>query len=135
MGFTQAVKSVFSKYAVFSGRASRSEYWYFVLFNVLVGIAVGIIAACSGNVSTYVDMDRMTFTDNMPSWLYWFTGIYQLFIILPTLAVSVRRMHDIGKGGGWIFINFVLVIGSIWFFVLTVIAGQYGPNRFGPQPL
>lgn len=76
----------------------------------------------------------VSFTDHMPAWLYWVAAIYQLFIILPSLAVSVRRMHDIGKGGGWILINLVPAIGSIWFFVLTLIGGQYGPNRFGPQP-
>ncbi len=60
--------------------------------------------------------------------------IYSLAVLLPSLAVSVRRLHDIGKGGGWIFINLVPVIGSIWYIILTVLPSQRGYNRFGAQP-
>ncbi|MCM1482879.1 MAG: DUF805 domain-containing protein [Muribaculaceae bacterium] len=144
MGFTQAVKSVFSKYATFSGRASRSEYWYFVLFNVIVGVVFCIIGGVTmSDVSAIADnasdssnpVSMMSaVVSTMPGWLAVLMGLYQLLIILPSLAVSVRRMHDIGKGGGWIFISLVPFIGGIWFFVLTLIGSQYGPNRFGPMP-
>lgn len=121
--FSQAVKIVFSRYATFAGRSSRAEYWYFVLFNIVVYGCLAIIAwyfpAADGG---------------MPMWINVLGGIFGLVVLLPSLAVSVRRMHDIGKGGGWIFISLIPVIGSIWFLILTLLAGDAYPNRFGPVP-
>ena len=135
MGFFESVKTVFSKYAVFSGRASRSEYWYFVLFNVIIGMlfSIGLYPAVPKIIEAN-SVDVFTIVDYMPGWLCTIASLYQLFIIIPSIAVSVRRLHDTGKGGGWIFINLVPVIGGIWFLVLTIIGSQDGPNRFGPMP-
>lgn len=115
MTFTQAVSSCFSKYSIFSGRASASEFWFFFLFKIIVGIVsytiLGFFAGLTG------------------VWL--FKVIIDLAFLLPSLAVSVRRMHDIGKGGGWIFISCIPIIGWIWFIVLCCESSQYGENRFG----
>ncbi len=138
MTLGQSIKSVFSKYATFSGRASRSEYWWFVFFNAVIGailgaaaipfpLTAGIIDTINSNPdSIYVMMGQTT----CGKILY----IYSLAVFLPSLAVSVRRLHDTGKGGGWIFINLVPVIGSLWYLILMLIGSQKWVNRFGPMP-
>lgn len=124
MEFKQAVESVLKyNYANFSGRASRSEYWWYWLFTVAVSAVFGLLG--------------MIFTNGNggPSFFISFlSGAVGLALIIPGLAVSVRRMHDIGKGGGWIFINCIPAIGNIWFLILCLQQGEPGPNRFGPQP-
>lgn len=139
MTFSQSIRSVFSKYATFSGRASRSEYWFFVLFNFLISIAIYAVAFSSMppmEVSMVSSPENyyLSIMDALPGWLYTVSMIYSLAVLLPSLAVSVRRLHDIGKGGGWIFINLVPVIGTIWYIILTVLPSQRGYNRFGAQP-
>lgn len=118
MTFTQAVSSCFSKYSIFSGRASASEFWFFFLFTIIVAIVSytirGFFAGLTG-VWLFKVIDHILF----------------LAFLLPSLAVSVRRMHDIGKGGGWIFISCIPIIGWIWFIVLCCESSQYGENRFG----
>lgn len=76
----------------------------------------------------------MAVVDAIPGWAYTVMSIYSLAILLPSLAVSVRRLHDTGRGGGWIFISLVPIIGGIWYFILTVLPSQPGPNRFGEEP-
>lgn len=121
MTFSQSVSTVFHKYVDFNGRASRTEYWWFALFEIIVYAALNVLGAIFGS-------------DTMPGWVYFLEGAFSLAVLLPTIAVSVRRMHDIGKGGGWIFISLVPVIGQIWFFILTVLPGEPQANRFGPVP-
>lgn len=122
MTFSQSIKSVFTKYVTFSGRASRSEFWYFVLFQFVVYAVFGLLESVSGSEGAF-------------SWLLSVGyGLFGLCIFLPSLAVAVRRMHDIGKGGGWIFISLIPLIGSIWFIVLAARAGEYYTNRFGEMP-
>ncbi|MEE1023191.1 MAG: DUF805 domain-containing protein [Muribaculaceae bacterium] len=120
MTFTQSIGSVFGKYAVFSGRASRSEYWYFTLAMFIVN---SILVSLSG---VYTDSPSIFWSSVM--------SIFGLAVLIPSLAVSVRRMHDIGKGGGWIFITLVPLVGWIWYLVLCCTASQPGGNRFGPYP-
>ncbi len=97
MSFGEAIKSVFSKYATFSGRARRSEFWYFVLFNFLVSFVIGLIP-----------------------FLSWVSGLWALAILIPSLAVTVRRFHDIGKSG-WTYLYFLipslLYMGYLFYFV------------------
>lgn len=123
MSFSESISHVFSNYATFSGRASRSEYWYFVLFQFIIGAAFGIIGVIFGGDDGH-----------MPGWVNVLTSLYGLATLLPSLAVSVRRLHDTGRGGGWIFIALIPVIGQIWFIVLTILPGQPGANRFGTAP-
>lgn len=115
MSFMDAVKSVFSKYAKFSGRARRSEYWYFFLFNYIV---------------TFV----LTMLTNISEGLAFLSTLWMLVTLVPTLAVSWRRMHDIGKSGGWYFINLIPLVGQIIWIVLCVKDSQPGDNTYGPNP-
>ena len=113
--------TVLKKYADFSGRARRKEYWMFVLFNILFSI-----------VATGLDYLLGTVWEDAGIGL--FTILYALAIILPALAVAVRRLHDIGKSGWWLFITFVPLVGSIWYLVLLATDSQPGENEYGPNP-
>lgn len=117
MTLSESVSSVFSKYASFSGRASRSEYWYFVLFNILVGVAAGLIEALVSQ-----DLGEAI------------SGIYSLAALLPGIAVAIRRLHDTGRGGQWLFIALIPLVGAIWLMVIYCEQSQPGPNRFGDVP-
>ena len=113
MTFVEAIKDGFGKYVTFSGRSSRSAYWYWVLFAFIVAVVATIIDVAIG--SRIVSL------------------ITTLALLLPGLAVGIRRLHDIGRSGWWILIALVPFIGAI---VLLVFALQPsdGPNRFGERP-
>src|SRR5512137_936749 len=102
MNFIEAVKSVLTKYADFNGRASRSEYWWFFLFNILLSIFTGIID---------ISID--------PQGPGWIGIIVSLALLLPGIAVSIRRMHDVGKSGWFILI-------PIYNLILALTEGQKG---------
>jgi uncharacterized membrane protein YhaH (DUF805 family) len=108
-------------YAVFSGRSRRKEYWYFVLCNVIVSLVLSGLDALLGTFSSSANLGLLS-------------GIYALAIIIPTLAVSVRRLHDIDRTGWWVLIHLVPVIGSIVLLVFAVLDGTPGENRFGSNP-
>jgi len=112
--------AVLKKYAVFTGRAQRKEYWMFFLFNIIIAILLGIIEVVIG-ISPDADESILA-------------NIYSLAILLPSLAVSVRRLHDIGRSGWWILIGLIPLIGVIVLFVFAVQDGQTGPNQYGPNP-
>lgn len=114
MGIKDAVSTCFSKYATFQGRAMRSEFWYFVLFAVLVSVVLLVLGSIIGDPT-------------IPMILL---GVFSLGIILPTIAVAVRRLHDQDKSGWWYFIQLVPAVGGIWFLVLMCLGGTPGPNRF-----
>lgn len=113
---------VLKKYALFSGRANRSEYWFFQLFNVLIGSVLALIGVAGsaqlggGNTAAF-----------------WLLDLYSLGVLLPSIAVSVRRLHDIGLSGLWFLIAFI-PLGGIVLIVLHCLHSQAGPNRFGPDP-
>lgn len=113
---------VLKKYAVFSGRARRKEYWMFQLFNALVMLVLGIITM------------SMAGGDSSPVFMIVLMALYSLFILLPSLGVTIRRLHDVGKSGAWIFIVLVPIIGEIWFFILLLTGGQPGVNQYGVNP-
>lgn len=139
MGFTQAIKTVLrEKYATFRGRASRSEYWWYVLFNILLfvafGIVFGIIAAVQGE-------ENMK-DGYLGTLLFVFAGVYVLATIVPNITVQVRRFHDRNLSGWWylgvILLSSVPVLGVILGFgtlVVNCLKGTDGPNKFGPDPL
>lgn len=106
---------VLKKYAVFSGRARRAEYWMFYLFNILIAIAISIVEAIIGTAGILV-------------------GIYFLAIMLPILGVTVRRLHDTNRSGWWIFISLVPAIGGIILLVFLVQDSSEGDNQFGENP-
>lgn len=114
MSFTDAVKSVFSQYVGFKGRARRSEYWWFVLFNVIVAVVISLIARLTGFTAL--------------------SGIYSLAVLLPGLAVAVRRLHDIGKSGWFYLFAFIPVVGAIILLVWFCKDSEPGANAYGPNP-
>ena len=117
--FGSAVSSVFRNYATFSGRASRAEYWWWVLFYILVSILLAAI-------------DVVAFGSHAEGP---FSGVWGLVTLLPALAVSVRRLHDIGRTGWWMLIALVPLIGTILLLVWQCRRGDMGPNQYGSDPL
>ena len=117
MGFGEAVSTCFRKYADFTGRASRPEYWWFFLSYVVVLFVVGIVASSVSSVT-----------------LALLLGIGFLALIIPMLAAAVRRLHDTGRSGWWYFIGLVPLVGGIILLVLLATEGQPGPNQYGPSP-
>jgi uncharacterized membrane protein YhaH (DUF805 family) len=119
MDFMTAVRTCLSKYVDFSGRARRSEYWYFALFNVLVSVVTSIVDTVIG-----------TDFDNGSGGLL--SSIASLALLLPSLAVGVRRLHDTDRSGWWILIGLIPIIGWIllivWFVTDSKPDNQYGPN-------
>ncbi len=109
------------KYAVFQGRAQRSEYWFFVLFYTLIAIALAIVDGVTGTFSRSAGVGLLG-------------GIFALAMIMPSLAVGVRRLHDTDRSGWWLLIGLVPLIGVIVLIIFFVLDSQPGANRFGPYP-
>ncbi len=112
---------VLKKYAQFSGRSRRKEYWFFVLFNILISIGLSVI-------------DGLLGTGNAETGYGVLGGIYSLAVLIPSLAVLVRRLHDTDRNGWWIFIGLIPVIGWIVLLVFVVQDSQPGQNQYGPNP-
>lgn len=113
---------VLKKYFMFSGRARRKEYWMFFFINLLITVILQI-ALMSSPVSGGIN--RLL--------LFLFMA-YPWLILIPSIAVSVRRLHDIGYSGWWYLLNFLLVIGNIIFLIMMCQDGNKGLNRFGKDP-
>lgn len=112
---------VMKNYAQFTGRASRQEYWMFVLFNMIFAIVAIVLDNVMGLIIAGLPYG--------PIYM-----IYAFAIILPATAVCVRRLHDIGKSGWMIFISLIPVIGSIWLLILACKEGNIGSNEYGMAP-
>jgi len=115
--YLQALKN----YANFSGRARRKEYWYFTLFNFIASFVLGFIDGMIGSFSPEAGMGLLG-------------GIYTLAILIPGLAVSVRRLHDTERSGWWLLIGLVPLIGAIVLLVFMVQDSKAGSNKFGENP-
>jgi uncharacterized membrane protein YhaH (DUF805 family) len=115
------------KYVTFTGRARRMEYWMTTLINAVIVILLMILANAVAGGNPYA-----LYSGNAFAVIYW---IYAIFMFLPLLALTIRRLHDINKSWGWIFICLIPLAGGIWFLVLMCIKGTAGDNRFGPDPL
>jgi uncharacterized membrane protein YhaH (DUF805 family) len=118
MQFRDAIRSGFRNYVTFSGRASRSEFWYWTLFGFLVAA-----------VSSILDSALFPSMSTGP-----ISAITSLLLLLPGLAVSVRRLHDLDRTGWWTLIT-LTIIGLIVLLIWDCTKGTDGPNRFGPDPL
>lgn len=128
MGLTESVKSVFGKYATFSGRATRSEYWYFVLFNILLEIGLLLLCVIGGTI-----LDGANGAVVGISVCSVLLGLYCLAAFIPGIAVTVRRMHDTGRSGWFLLLALVPFIGSIILLVFMV-TGSAPDNKYGPNP-
>jgi uncharacterized membrane protein YhaH (DUF805 family) len=126
---------VLKNYAVFTGRATRSEYWYFVLFNIIFLI---VARAIDHMLGTNWDYDRYYSQMYEHSYVSIHTGLigslYSLAVLVPGLAVIVRRLHDVGKSGWFFLIVFIPFIGIIWLLVLFCTDSVVGENKYGPNP-
>jgi len=112
---------VLRKYTVFAGRAQRAEYWYFVLINLLINIGLSLLDDALGMKSPDFNLGLLG-------------GIYSLAVLVPSLAVSVRRLHDTGRSGWWLLIGLVPVIGFIVLLVFMATDSHPGANTYGPNP-
>lgn len=130
MGLFEAVKSVFSKYATFQGRASRSEYWFFYLFNILLEIGLLIVGLILGAIVG----DGTGALAGMGI-AYVLLCIYGLIALIPSISVFVRCMHDIGRSGWWYWLALVPLVGVIVLLVFLLTGSDRGDNQYGPEPL
>jgi uncharacterized membrane protein YhaH (DUF805 family) len=121
MNFLEAVSSGFRNYVNFSGRAIRSEYWYWILFTSIVLMVFGVV-------------DQALNPGDQVGAFSIVTMVISLGLILPEVAVSVRRLHDIDRTGWWLLIG-PTVIGAFVLLYWACQRGTPGPNRFGPDPM
>jgi len=123
--------SVLKNYANFNGRARRSEYWFFVLFNVIFSIGALLIDYLLG---TRFDYDQVYGESYIHIHLGYINIFYGLAMFIPGLAVLVRRLHDVGKSGWFAFICLIPLVGPIWILVLLFTDSKPGVNQYGPNP-
>jgi uncharacterized membrane protein YhaH (DUF805 family) len=112
--------SALKKYAVFSGRARRMEYWMFLLFNVIISIVLGVVDSVVGT-ATEAGVGIIS-------------SVYSLAVLVPGIAVTVRRLHDTDRGGLWILIAFVPCIGALILLFFMAQPGKPGSNQYGANP-
>jgi uncharacterized membrane protein YhaH (DUF805 family) len=120
VGFGDAIKLAFQNAFMYQGRASRSAYWWFALFSFIVSVAVGVIFGGiaghgAGGAAGFLVVDMML----------------SLVMLLVSLPLFIRRLHDIDRSGWWLLIGLVPIVGVITLFVFTLLDGTPGPNRFG----
>lgn len=116
----QEFLSVFRKTFVFSGRSRRKEYWMFVLGITIISVILTAIETIAG---LEITADRGLLT-----------SIFSIIILIPSISVTVRRFHDIGRTGWWLLLSFIPVLGWIALFIFTLLDSQSGSNTYGPNP-
>lgn len=130
MTFGESIKTCFSKYVTFSGRAQRSEFWWWMLFTWVTSMVLsGLDSVLFGTVTTYDG--GFEASTNTPV----LSGIFSLAVLLPSLSVAVRRLHDTDRTGWWYWIILVPLVGFILLIVWFATKGTDGPNRYGQDPL
>lgn len=115
MLFVDAIRSVLTQYAGFSGRARRSEYWWFYLFITIANIVFGCLSGVA-EAAVFIGL------------------IVSLALLLPTIAVSVRRLHDTNRSGWFMLLGLIPIVGGIILLIFFTQDSKPGPNRFGPNP-
>ena len=121
MGFAEAVQSCFKQYVGFTGRARRSEYWWFALFGLIVGIVANLIDTVLGTMSEDTNVGVLG-------------TIVSLALLLPSLAVAIRRLHDTSRTGWWILIGLIPIVGWIILIYWACQPGQPEANQYGAPP-
>lgn len=139
MSFGNSVKHVLTNYATFRGRASRSEFWWFQLFVFIVGMILIIVDSATGLTVGASSEDFVigdTVVPLVSSGVGILSTIFSLAILLPSLAVGVRRLHDSNKSGWLMLLGYVLIcacgIGLILLIVLYLLKSTPGDNKYGP---
>lgn len=110
------------KYADFTGRARRKEYWMFALLVIVASVLIGMIEGILGLGGTLAMYGPLSL-------------LFMLAILIPSISVGVRRLHDTNRSGWWILIGLIPIVGSIVLIVFFVLEGTRGPNQYGPDPL
>lgn len=134
MGFGQSITTCFTKYLRFAGRAQRSEFWYWILFYVILEFVAGILDVVLGtnraySTGQYIDGVAVTYS------VGYLQTIVLIILFLPTVSVAVRRLHDTGKSGWWWWLGVICCfIGSIVLFIFYLLDSEPGTNRYGPNP-
>ena len=134
MTFTDAVRCGFSNYVTFSVRARRSEFWFWVLFAIIVVVVAGVLDSMlfPGMMNVQTDLgDGVAAVSAQGGPISALAG---LGMFLPSLAMYIRRLHDVDRSGWWLLLAFVPLIGIIVLIVWWCTEGTRGPNRFGPDP-
>ncbi len=108
--------AVLKKYAVFNGRAGRKEFWMFVLFNLIISLLLSLIEGLFSDSTSIL------------------SGLYSLAILVPSLAVAVRRLHDTNRSGWWLFLILLPIVGPIVLIVFYAMAGDKAANKYGEVP-
>jgi uncharacterized membrane protein YhaH (DUF805 family) len=108
--------AVLKKFVEFNGRARRKEYWMFFLVNAAISVVATVLGVFIGKVMMII------------------LTLYMIAVILPSLGVAVRRLHDVGKTGWLLLVGLIPGIGAIWLFILMCIDGTPGENAYGPNP-
>lgn len=144
MTFQESVKTVLSKkYATFEGRATRSEYWWYTLFCIIVAMVCLffglVLGTLFGGAAVLQDADRALDMGVAGLGIGFLIGyvillIFGLATLIPSIAVSVRRLHDSGHSGWWYLICFVPYVGSLVLLIFMLLEGQPGDNKYGPAP-
>ena len=125
MTFGQSVRTCFQKYVTFSGRARRSEYWWWWLFTVIAGtVAVLADNALGLHISTTAGADKVG----------WISALLTLFLVLPTIAVTFRRLHDTGRSGWWWLLGLLCCVGELIVFFFCISDSEPAANQYGPNP-
>ena len=114
MTFVEAVRNCFRNYASGKGRAGRAEYWWWFLFTIIVGVLAAVADVAAGIEAV--------------------TTLAYVGLLLPSVAAGIRRLHDTGRAGPWMFLAFIPIIGSLVLLVFFLMKGEPGPNRFGEPP-
>ncbi|MDB4089184.1 DUF805 domain-containing protein [Flavobacteriales bacterium] len=129
------LKVVRDNYSNFSGRARRKEYWMFILFSIVFSIGLSIFDEIFG--LTYGE----TYSSNESGFTYTYSteggilsSLFSLLLLIPNLAVSVRRLHDVNKSGWMLLVAFIPLVGIIWLIVLFATEGDKGSNQYGRDP-
>lgn len=141
LGFGQAFRSVLGKYATFSGRATRSEYWWWALAQFLISLLLGVIALIgvvwmfSGSQLDENGIDQVS-TGGVILLIVAgiLSALWALFVIVPSLAVSIRRFHDGGYSGWLWLLNFIPTVGNIVVLVFMLLPSQPADNQWGAAP-
>lgn len=112
---------VLKKYAVFGGRARRSEYWYFALFSIIASVVLSIVDGVLGTYNATTGMGA-------------FSTVYGLGVLIPSIAVSIRRLHDTDRSGWWLLIALIPILGLIALLIFATQDSKPGTNQYGPNP-
>ncbi len=129
MTFGDAIRTCFSKYATFSGRARRPEFWWFMLFLFVGGIVLSIVDSVMFGTTVVTSTGFSASTDTPI-----LSGLFHLATLLPAISVAVRRLHDLDRSGWWWWLFLVPIIGAIVLIIWFASKGTAGENAYGPAP-